>query len=138
MKHHIIITALIAALVGTYAGSAISSSDTSTTLRSRIGQLERQVRVLRANDGAMRQSIGVTASRVTDVEHELDECFKTVIPITRYTNYWNGDPPFYTSALDWTAVGGQVHFWAQAVDASCVVTFKHNGRDGRKAIGSRR
>ena len=122
-----LMSALVTALVITGFSQAVPSSQTSLT--SRIRNVERvnrtqaaQIRVLKSNDANMRASIGVVASQVGDI----NACLKTAYPVTRYSNYWNGDPPFYYTALDITATGQTPHIWVQAVESNCIGTMGAN------------
>jgi hypothetical protein len=118
-----LMSALVTALVITGFSQAVPSSQTSLT--SRIRNVERvnrtqaaQIRVLKSNDANMRTSIGVTLSIV----NEISGCLKTVYPVTRYSNYWNGNPAVYTTAMDFTTEGQIPQIWIQAVEADCIST----------------
>jgi hypothetical protein len=108
---NLIISALIAILIGTYAGAAFSGSGQETSLRSRIGTLERQVRVLKSNDAAMRQSIGTVAA---DVAY-MGECEKNALPVTQFA--WTSSGVTF---LDITPQGQPVHYWLSTVESKCV------------------
>jgi hypothetical protein len=124
----LVIQAVLFLLVMTLVVVAVSSADAAPsaeqarTLKSRVYALEQKVRILKANDAAMRSSIGRVAA---DVAYEA-KCLETAVPFSRYGGYvvTDGINQWTEAAFDQTDQGQAPHYWVQVVRPDCMQSYK--------------